>query len=124
MSEDRPQAPQFTLAAGAVALLGCLLAVAAPYLGDAPASFRGSLTAAGLVGTVFAAQQLRLIREEGRPRLPAATITMLFGLSFLVAPLLYSEVGFVVTAVAQSAGLLTAAFGGYTAVEGLEAIWR
>jgi len=101
-----------------------LLAVASPYVGAASPAFRGSLTATGLLGTVFAAQQLRLIREEGYPRLPAATITTLFGLAYLVAPLLYEDVGFAPTAAAQFAGILTASFGGYAAVEALEGLLR
>lgn len=124
MSGERPRAGQFTLAAGVVALVGCLLAIASPYFGSASPAFRGSLTATGLIGTVFAAQQLRLIREEGGPRLPAATVTTVFGLSYLVAPLLYQDVGFAPTAAAQFAGILTASFGGYAAVAALEDLWR
>jgi len=114
--------PPFSLAAGGLAALGCLVAVASPFVGDAGAAFRGSAVASGVVGLVFAAQNLRVLRATGRARLAPAVLVTVFGVIFAVTPLLYEAVGTPSTATAQTAGVLTAAFGGYTALESIEAL--
>lgn len=114
--------PPFSLGAAAVAVVGCLLAVVSPFLGTPSAAFRGSIVASGVVGLVFGVQNLRVLRAVGRSRLAPAVMLTVFGVVFTVTPLVYSDVGTVSTATAQTAGVLTAAFGGYTAVESLETL--
>lgn len=114
--------PPFTLAAAGVAALGCVVAVLSPFVGTPSAAFRGSIVASGLVGLVFAVQNLRVLRATGRARLAPAAMVTVFGFIFTVSPLLYESVGTVTTATAQTAGVLTAAFAGYTAIESLEAL--
>lgn len=113
---------RFVLAAAVVAVLGCLLAIVSPYLGASPPGFRGSATATGLVGLVFAARNLQVVREEGGPRLAPGVLTALFGVAFVVAPLLYRDVGFAPTAGVQFAGVLTGSFGAYTAIEAIQSL--
>jgi hypothetical protein len=69
----------------------------------------------GLLGIVFAAQNLRLFRRDGAVALAPAVLTTTFGGWFMAAPLLYS-VGFVATAGTQLAGLLTTVFATYMTV--------
>jgi len=114
--------PPFSLAAGGLAALGCLLAVGSPFVGDPGDAFRGSVVASGLVGLTFAAQNLRVLRSTGRARLAPAVLVTVFGVVFAVTPLLYEAVGTLATATAQTAGVLTAAFGGYTALESIETL--
>jgi hypothetical protein len=52
------------------------------------------------------------------PSIPAATLTTIFGVWFMVAPLLY-DVGFLATAGTQFGGLLVAAFAMYMLVAAL-----
>lgn len=113
-------ATTFTTAAAAVATVAPAVAVVATLLGSPTAAFRGSLVASAVVGVVFAGHHLRQVRAGGRPRLPAAFVTTVFGLWFMTAPVLYSGVGFLATAGVQFAGLLTAAFAGYNTVEAIE----
>lgn len=114
--------PPFSLAAGGLAALGCLLAVGSPFLGDPDTAFRGSIVASGVVGLVFAAQNLKVLRATGRARLAPAVLVTVFGVVFAVTPLLYEGVGTLSTATAQTAGVLAAAFGGYTALESIETL--
>lgn len=95
-----------------VVAIGVLIAVLTPIVAGSGSAFRGSLVASGLVGLVFALQHLRRFRWDGRPHVPEAAVTAVFGAWFIVAPLLY-EVGFLATAGVQFAGLLVAAFSGY-----------
>ncbi|WP_318570538.1 hypothetical protein [Salinigranum marinum] len=71
-----------------------------------------------LLGVVFAAQSLWLYRIRSVPSVAAATLTTVFGLWFMAAPLLY-DVGFLATAGTQFGGLLVAAFALYVLVSAL-----
>ena len=105
----------FLSAAAIIALLGCALVVATPLVAGANRAFAGSIVASGLLGVVFAGQNLRLYRAQSTPSVPAATLTVVFGGWFMLAPLLY-DVGFLATAGTQFGGLLVAAFGLYMLV--------
>jgi hypothetical protein len=113
-SAERRDEP-FLLAGAALAVVGCLLATATPLVAGASTAYTGSLVTSGLLGTVFAVQNLRLFRRDGAVALAPAVLTVLFGVWFLLAPLLY-DVGFLATAGTQLAGLLVATFAGYMAV--------
>jgi len=114
---------RFTSAVCVVALVGCLLVTGAPLALGAPAAFRGSVVATGLLGTVFAIYNTYSVLSYGQPRLAAGFMTTVFGLWFVGAPLVYT-VSDVLTAAIQTGGALTAAFGGYAAVEALELLVR
>ena len=105
----------FLLGGAVIAVVGCLLATITPPVAGAPAAFVGSVVSSGVLGTVFAAQNLRLFRRDGAVALAPAVLTTVFGVWFMAAPLLYT-VGFVATAGTQLAGLLTAGFATYMAV--------
>lgn len=108
---ERADTPFLTVSLVVVAS-GILIAILTPIVAGAGSAFRGSIVASGLVSLVFALQHLRRYRWDGRPRLPEAAVTMVFGGWFITAPLLY-DVGFVATAGIQFAGLLVASFSGY-----------
>ena len=114
---------RFTSAVCVVAIVGCLLVAGAPLLFGAPAAFRGSVVDSALLGTVFAGYNAYSVRTYGQPRLAAGVMTAIFGLWFVGAPLVYT-VGDLLTAVVQTGGSLTAAFGGYAAVEAIELLVR
>lgn len=114
---------RFTTAVTALALVGCLCVVIAPVVFGAPPAFRGSTVGSGVVGAVFAGYNLYTVRSYGQPRLAAGFLTTVFGCWFIAAPLVY-PVGGVLTAVVQSCGMITAAFGGYTAVGAVELLAR
>jgi hypothetical protein len=114
---------RFTSAVCLVAIVGCLIVVVGPLLLGAPAAFRGSVVASALFGAVFAGYSAYSMRTYGQPRLAAGFITAVFGLWFVGAPLVYT-VPDVLTAVVQTGGSLTAAFGGYATVEALEILFR
>lgn len=116
MSSNRPT--PFLTASAVVALLGCLLATVTPVVAGASRAFTGSLVTSGLLGVVFAGQNLRLYRLRASPSLPAATLTTIFGGWFMIAPLIY-DVGFIATAGTQLAGLLVSAFALYMFVAGV-----
>ena len=107
---------RFTTAARALALVGCCCIVVAPLVLGATPAFRGNAVGSGVVGAVFAGYNLYTMRASGHPCLAAGLMTGSFGGWFIAAPLVY-PVGDVLTAVVQSCGMLTAAFGGYAAVE-------
>ena len=107
---------RFTTAASALALVGCCCIVVAPLVLGATPAFRGNAVGSGVVGAVFAGYNLYTMRASGHPCLAASLMTGSFGGWFIAAPLVY-PVGDVLTAVVQSCGMLTAAFGGYAAVE-------
>ncbi len=108
----------FLLASAVIALLGCVLATVTPLATGASAAFTGSIVTSGVLGVVFAARNLQLLRGHGRVSLPAATLTLIFGGWFMLAPLLYDP-GFLATAGVQFAGTLIATFGAYVVVTGL-----
>ena len=105
----------FLLGGAVIAVVGCLLATITPPAAGAPAAFARSVVSSGVLGTVFAAQNLRLFRRDGAVALAPAVLTTTFGVWFMAAPLLYS-VGFVATAGTQLAGLLTTVFATYMTV--------
>ncbi|MXR43270.1 hypothetical protein GRX01_18265 [Halobaculum sp. WSA2] len=107
---------RFLLACAAVATVGCLLATATPIVAGASAAFTGSVVTSGLLGTLFAVQNLRLFRRDRAVALAPAALTVVFGVWFMAAPLLYTTVGFLATAGTQLAGLLVAAFAFYMVV--------
>ncbi|WP_232343127.1 hypothetical protein [Halosimplex litoreum] len=113
----------FLTASAVVVVLGTVLAVVTPLVADAPRAFVGSIVTSGLLGLVFTVRGLQLFRATGRVPLPATTLSIVFGIWFMGAPLLYdtSRVGFVATAGTQFAGLLVAAFGTYLFVHGVTA---
>jgi len=114
---------RFTTGVCVVAVLGCLLVASAPLVLGASAAFRGSVVASGLLGVVFAGYNAYSVRAYGQPRLAAGVMTAIFGGWFVAAPLVYT-VGSVLTAVVQTGGALTAAFGGYAAIEAVELLVR
>lgn len=111
----RNHTSQFLTAAAVVALVGCLVSTATPLVAGASRAFVGSIVSSGVLGLVFAGQNLRLYRAQSSPSVPAATLTTVFGGWFMLAPLLY-DVGFLATAGTQFGGLLVAAFGMYMLV--------
>jgi hypothetical protein len=115
---SRSHASQFLTAAAVVALVGCVVSTATPVVAGASQAFVGSIVTSGLLGVVFAGQNLRLYRAELSPSIPAATLTTIFGVWFMIAPLLY-DVGFLATAGTQFGGLLVAAFAMYMLVAAL-----
>lgn len=114
LSAERRDEP-FLLAGAVLAVVGCLVATVTPLVAGASTAYTGSLVTSGLLGTVFAVQNLRLFRRDGAVALAPAVLTVLFGVWFLLAPLLY-DVGFLPTAGTQLAGLLVATFAWYMAV--------
>ena len=122
-----PTAPErsgtFLTASAAVVVVGNLLAVVTPLVADPSRAFVGSIVTSGLLGLVFTLRTLQLLRRTGAVPVPAATLSMIFGVWFMAAPLLYDTdtVGFLATAGTQLAGLLVAAFATYLLVHGLTA---
>jgi len=109
---------RFLLASAALALAGCVVAAATPLAAGASRAFVGSIVASGAVGAVFAGRNLQLYRERGRPSIPAASLTTVFGVWLVVAPLQYDP-GAAATAGVQFGGMLVGAFGAYVLVAGL-----
>ena len=116
--QDRP-ASRFLVASTAVCVVACAgVAVLPLAVGSAPA-FAGSIGSSGVLGLIFAARNLQLLRAAGAPSLPPAVLTAVFGVWFMLAPLLYPEVGFLPTAGTQLGGTVIATFGLYVVVAGL-----
>jgi len=113
-----PTASRFLRASAVIALLGCLLAAVTPLVAGASTAFTGSIVTSGVLGVVFAARNLQLLQRRGRASLPAATLTLIFGGWFMLAPLLY-DVGFLPTGGVQLGGTLIATFAAYVVVAGL-----
>lgn len=85
----------------------------------ASAAFTGSVTSSGLLGLVFTVRNVQLLRATGEPSLAPAVLTTIFGGWFMLAPLLYTDVGFLATAGTQLAGTVISTFGLYVTVAGL-----
>lgn len=117
MSTESPS--QFLVASAGVCVVGCLAATAVPLATGASAAFTGSITSSGLLGIVFTVRNVQLLQARGQPSLPPAVLTTIFGGWFMLAPLLYTEVGFLPTAGTQLAGTLVSTFGLYVTVAGL-----
>ncbi len=107
---------RFLLSCAVAAVLGCLVATVTPMIAGTSAAFTGSLVTSGVLGTLFAAQNLRLFRRDRAIALAPAALTVVFGIWFMTAPLLYTGVGFLATAGTQFAGLLVAAFAFYMVI--------
>jgi hypothetical protein len=114
---DRPS--QFLLVSAVVCVVGCAGATAVPVVTGASAAFTGSVATSGLLGLVFTVRNVQLLRAHGRPSLPPAVLTTIFGGWFMLAPLLYTEVGFLPTAGVQLAGTIVSTFGLYVVVAGV-----
>ncbi|WP_204365984.1 hypothetical protein [Halorubrum coriense] len=117
MSEHQPS--RFMLASTAVCLVACAGVAVLPLLLGTSNAFAGSISSSGLLGVVFAARSLQLLRATGTPSLPPAVLTTIFGGWFMLAPLLYSDVGFLPTAGTQLGGTVIATFGLYVTVAGV-----
>ncbi|WP_435064633.1 hypothetical protein [Halobaculum sp. EA56] len=107
---------RFLLACAVAATVGCLLATATPIAAGSSPAFTGSIVTSGLLGTLFAVQNYRLFRRDRAVALAPAVLTVVFGIWFMTAPLVYTGVGFLATAGTQLAGLLVAAFAFYMVV--------
>jgi hypothetical protein len=110
---------QFLLVSAAVCVLGCAAAAVVPVATGASRAFSGSVVSSGLLGLVFTVRNVQLLRAYGRPSLPPAVLTTIFGGWFMLAPLLYTEVGLLPTAGTQLAGTIISTFGLYVVVAGL-----
>lgn len=108
--------PTFLSLSAGVCVFGCAAAVVIPVAVGASVAFTGSISLSGLLGLVFAARNVQLLRESGEPSLPPAVLTTVFGGWFMLAPLVYSEVGFLATAGTQLAGTVMSTFGLYLVV--------
>lgn len=116
-STSEPDESFLTASAGVV-VAGTVLATATPLVAGAPSAFLGSIVSSGLLGAVFAVRNFQLFRATAGVGVPAATLSTVFGVWFMTAPLLY-DVGALATAGTQFAGLLVAAFATYMLVHGL-----
>jgi hypothetical protein len=116
--QDEP-ASRFLVASTVVCVVACAGVATLPLaVGSAPA-FVGSIGSSGVLGVIFAARSLQLLRVAGEPSLPPAVLTTIFGGWFMLAPLLYPDVGFLPTAGTQLGGTVIATFGLYVVVAGL-----
>jgi hypothetical protein len=109
---------RFLRAGAVVAVVGTVLATVTPMAAGASAAFTGSIVTSGLLGLVFAGRNLQLFERTGRVDAPAAVLTLVFGLWFMLAPLLY-DVGFLATAGTQLGGLLVSSFAAHMSLSGL-----
>lgn len=117
MSDHSPS--RFLLASTAVCVATCAGVAILPLVVDSSRAFTGSVSTSGVLGLVFAARNLQLLRAAGTPSLPPAVLTTIFGGWFMFAPLLYPDVGFLPTAGTQLSGTIIATFGLYVAVAGV-----
>jgi len=111
---------RFTVASGAVALLGCLVAFVGPLALGAEPGIRGSVTLSAVVGAVFAGKNMLTIRSLGAPSFAAGVMATVLGLWLIVAPLQYAAVEAALIAVVQFGGMCLAAFSAYTALVAVE----
>ena len=112
-------ASTFLLASTVICVGGCLSGAVIPVATGASQAFVGSISSSGLLGLVFTGRNVQLLRANGAVSLPPAVLTTIFGGWFMLAPLLYSEVGFLATAGTQLAGTIISTFGLYVTVAGL-----
>lgn len=114
-------ATRLTRVAAVVAVAAPVVTFVGVFVLAAPAAFRGSISASALVTLVFTLDNLRTVRATGEPAFPSAVVATVLGLWLAVAPVIY-DAGFAPTALAQFAGLLTAAFGGHAALVAVESM--
>jgi hypothetical protein len=107
------------LASTVVPLVACAGVAVLPLALGTSSAFAGSIGSSGVLGVVFAARSLQLLRAAGTPSLPPAVLTTIFGGWFMLAPLLYPDVGFLPTAGTQLGGTVIATFGLYVTVAGI-----
>lgn len=107
------------MVAALVCVLACLGAVLVPVATGAGRAFTGSITTSGLLGLVFTVRNVQLLRATGEPSLPPAVLTTIFGGWFMLAPLLYTDIGFLPTAGTQLSGTVISTFGLYVVVAGV-----
>lgn len=100
-------------------MVGCLAATVIPVATGASQAFTGSVASSGLLGLVFTVRNVQLLRAHGTPSLPPAVLTTIFGGWFMLAPLLYGDVGLLPTAGTQLAGTIVSTFGLYVFVAGV-----
>lgn len=112
-------ASTFLLASAVLCVGGCLSGAVIPIATGASQAFVGSISSSGLLGLVFTGRNVQLLRANGTVSLPPAVLTTIFGGWFMLAPLLYSDVGFLATAGTQLAGTIISTFGLYVTVAGL-----
>ncbi|WP_435094749.1 hypothetical protein [Halorubrum sp. N11] len=117
MTDDSPS--RFLVASTAVCVATCAVVAVLPFVVDSSRAFTGSVSTSGVLGLVFAARNLQLLRARGAPSLPPAVLTTIFGGWFMLAPLLYPDVGFLPTAGTQLGGTVIATFGLYVTVAGV-----
>jgi len=102
-----------------VCVVGCLAGAVIPFATGASQAFAGSISSSGLLGLVFTGRNVQLLRSTGEVSLPPAVLTTIFGGWFMLAPLLYSDVGVLATAGTQLAGTVISTFGLYVTIAGL-----
>lgn len=105
-------------ASAAITVVGSLMTTIRPLAAKASAAFTGSVVTSGLLGILSASRSMQLFRQRGSVNLPAAVLRTIFGIWFIMAPLLY-EVRSVSTPGTQFAGMLVASFALYLVVTGL-----
>jgi len=113
------QPSRFILASAAACVVACAAVAVLPPLLGSSAAFTGSVSSSAVLGVVFAARNLQLLRAAGTPSLPPAVLTTIFGGWFMLAPLLYPDVGVLPTAGTQLGGTVIATFGLYVTVAGV-----
>ena len=119
MTDRQPS--RFLTASTAACVVACAGATVLPVALGASTAFTGSVSSSGVLGLVFATRSLQLLQSAGVPSLPPAVLTTVFGGWFMLAPLLYSDVGFLPTAGTQLAGTVIATFGLYVVIAGIAA---
>jgi len=102
-----------------VCIVGCLGGAIIPVVTSTSQAFIGSISSSGLLGLVFTGRNVQLLRANGAVSLPPAVLTTIFGGWFMLAPLLYSDVGVFATAGTQLAGTIISTFGLYVTIAGL-----
>ncbi len=109
----------FLLASALACVGGCLSGALIPVVTSTSQAFTGSISSSGLLGLVFTGRNVQLLRANGDVSLPPAVLTTVFGGWFMLAPLLYGDVGVLATAGTQLAGTIISTFGLYLTVAGL-----
>ena len=107
------------LASTVACVVACAGVAVLPLATGTSDAFAGSIGSSAILGLIFAARNLQLLRAAGSPSLPPAVLTTTFGGWFMLAPLLYPDVGLLPTAGTQLGGTVMATFGLYVTVAGI-----